>query len=107
MRESSPLVTTSWLNKQAYEEIREDGHPVAVVSGADIVDVLKQHGRGTLSAVRAWLDAKYAAAVDARRTDFSFTSELRVEPRLGGAGEVPSGEDGDSAAGAAGTTASG
>jgi hypothetical protein len=79
------LVTTSWLNKQAYEEVREDGHPVAVVSGADIVDVLKQHGRGTVPAVRAWLDAKYPANNDERPPDFSFTPELRIQPDLGAA----------------------
>lgn len=53
------LVTTSWVNKQAYEEIREDQHPVAVVSASDIVDILTQHGRGSLAAVRDWLAASY------------------------------------------------
>lgn len=53
------LVTTSWIHKQAYEEIREDQHPVAIICAADIVDVLKQHGRGSLPAVRAWLTATY------------------------------------------------
>lgn len=53
------LVTTSWMNKQAYAEIREDQHPVAVVAAADIVDVLRQHNRGTVQAVKTWLAATY------------------------------------------------
>ena len=55
------LVTTSWVNKQAYEEIREDNHPVVIVCGADIVNVLKDHGRGSLAAVQNWLATSYPA----------------------------------------------
>jgi hypothetical protein len=64
------LVTTSWVNKQAYAEIREDQHPVAVLCAADIVAVLRQQGRGSLGAVRAWLSATYPtpAAPDATST---------------------------------------
>lgn len=49
------LVTTSFVNQQAYEEIRDDGHPVAIVSGADIVDAIRSAGIGDVQAVTAWL----------------------------------------------------
>ena len=37
-------------------EIREDRHPVVLVCGNDIVNLLRQHGYTSPSAVRAWLD---------------------------------------------------
>ncbi|MFE1937536.1 restriction endonuclease [Streptomyces sp. NPDC059474] len=49
------LVTTSHFNQQVQSEIHEDGHPIALVCGRDIVDALRQHGRTTVSAVRGWL----------------------------------------------------
>lgn len=55
------LVTTSWVHKQAYEEIREDRHPVAIVCAADIVQVLRDNGRGSVAAVKAWLESAYPA----------------------------------------------
>ena len=43
-RQFGILVTTSWVHDQAYREIVEDGHPVMILSGADIVDVLRRNG---------------------------------------------------------------
>ena len=40
-RQFGVLVTTSHLDTQAYQEIREDGHPVVVLAGRDIADILK------------------------------------------------------------------
>lgn len=53
------LVTTSFVNGQAYREIRDDGHPVAVVCGVDIVRTLKARGWGDVDAVRRWLDMQF------------------------------------------------
>ncbi len=50
------LVTTSFFHRQVQEEVHEDGHPIALVSGRDIVDVLRQHGRTTASGVQQWLE---------------------------------------------------
>jgi hypothetical protein len=49
------LVTTSFFHKQVQEEVHEDGHPIALVCGQDIVDALRQHGRTTVASVRQWL----------------------------------------------------
>ena len=46
-RQFGVLVTTSPLDAQAYKEIREDGHPVVVLAGRDIVDILKKLGFNT------------------------------------------------------------
>ncbi|MGW2082129.1 restriction endonuclease [Streptomyces sp. NPDC001939] len=49
------LVTTSYFHKQVQEEVHEDGHPIVLISGRDIVDALRQDGRTTVDAVRQWL----------------------------------------------------
>ena len=39
-RQFGVLVTTSIVAKQAYEEVREDGHPIIFICGKDIVEIL-------------------------------------------------------------------
>lgn len=39
-RQFGVLVTTSFVSKQAYDEIVEDGHPIAIISGRDIINIL-------------------------------------------------------------------
>lgn len=58
-RQFGVLVTTSHLDAQAYKEIREDGHPVVVFAGRDIVEVLKGKGLDTLPALRRHLSERY------------------------------------------------
>ncbi len=50
------LVTTSFIGKQAYEEIREDRHPVVLMTGADISRVLQANGYDNVNKLDAWLD---------------------------------------------------
>ena len=54
-RQFGILVTTSYVNLQAYREIKEDEHPIVVISGADIVAILRGNNLSTLSSVQAWL----------------------------------------------------
>jgi hypothetical protein len=58
-RQFGVLVTTSHLHEQAYREVREDGHPVVVLAGVDLVRILKDAGLGNLKALQAWLALKY------------------------------------------------
>lgn len=53
------FVTTSFIGRQAYKEIREDGHPVVIISGRDIVEILRSKGYGSVSAVRSWLTTTF------------------------------------------------
>ena len=76
-RQFGVLVTTSFVNRQAYQEIREDGHPVAIVCGRDIVQVLKRRGWGSRLAVRAWLEAEFPISVAPPRLDSSRVSIAR------------------------------
>jgi Restriction endonuclease AspBHI N-terminal/Restriction endonuclease len=55
-RQFGVLVTTSYLSDQAYKELKDDGHPVVVISAADIVRVLRRK-IGSFAAIRNWLDA--------------------------------------------------
>jgi hypothetical protein len=58
-RQFGVLVTTSYVNSQAYREIREDGHPVVILAGRDIVAVLKAHGLETVAQLRRHLGDEY------------------------------------------------
>lgn len=58
-RQFGVLVTTSYVDAQAYREIKEDGHPVIIMSGQDIVDLLRESGRGTPHSVRSWLEQEF------------------------------------------------
>ncbi len=53
------FVTTGYVGKQAYEEIRGDEQPIIVICGRDIAELLKKHGHSTPAAVRAWLEATF------------------------------------------------
>lgn len=58
-RQFGVLVTTSYLAPQAYEELRDDDHPVVVISARDIVDILKRQGVATPSQAEAWLQREF------------------------------------------------
>jgi Restriction endonuclease AspBHI N-terminal/Restriction endonuclease len=60
-RQFGVLVTTSHLDAQAYREIREDGHPIVVLAGRDLVDRLKARGLDNVAAVQRHLQEAYAA----------------------------------------------
>lgn len=58
-REFGVMVTTSYVHEQAYREIREDGHPIIVFSGRDIVNTLRAVGITTIPALQAWLEQEF------------------------------------------------
>jgi hypothetical protein len=37
-------VTTSFLSSQAYQEIKDDGHPINIVAARDRANVLDENG---------------------------------------------------------------
>ena len=65
-RQFGVFVTTSYLRKQAYEEITEDGHPVVVISGGDISSILIANGYSSRKEVRHWLRGIDGTGVDRR-----------------------------------------
>ena len=54
-RQFGILVTTSYLDRQAYREIKEDGHPIVVVSAIDIARILKKSGIATVNDLQTWV----------------------------------------------------
>jgi hypothetical protein len=54
-RQFGVIVTTSYVHSQAYKEIKEDAHPIIVISGADIVEILVRNGIATLEMLASWL----------------------------------------------------
>jgi hypothetical protein len=41
-RQFGIIITTSYLAKQAYEEVKSDGHPIVIISGGDIAQLMHQ-----------------------------------------------------------------
>jgi hypothetical protein len=58
-RQFGVLVTTSWVDLQAYKEIKEDEHPIVVVSATDIVELLRRNGKGSAAIVTSWLAEEF------------------------------------------------
>jgi hypothetical protein len=62
-RQFGILVTTGYLDQQAYKEIKEDQHPIVVVAAADIIRLLKETGYSTPSAIRSWLEQAFPVSL--------------------------------------------
>jgi hypothetical protein len=43
------------IARQAYEEVREDRHPIVFISGRDITEILIQNGKNTTQLVGEYL----------------------------------------------------
>lgn len=54
-RQFGVFVTTSYVQRQAYKEIKQDDHPVLVLSGGDIAKILIESGRKTTEDVESWI----------------------------------------------------
>ena len=59
-RQFGVLITTSHLVAQAYQEIREDGHPIVVLAGRDVIERLKATGLDNIPAIRQYLNRAYS-----------------------------------------------
>lgn len=55
-REFGVLVTTSFIDKQAYSEVIDDGHPVILVTARDIVGILRSAGYSSPPLVESWIE---------------------------------------------------
>jgi len=58
-RQFGVFVTTNYVAVQAYKEVREDQHPVVILSGIDIVNILRSHGFSTKKSLSAWLEQDF------------------------------------------------
>ncbi len=53
-RQFGILITTSYVDKQAYKEVVEDGHPVLIVTASDIAGILRTNSINS-SGINDWL----------------------------------------------------
>lgn len=65
-RQFGIMMTTSYVHKQAYEEVIEDGHPILIVSASDIAQILRNNSIMS-GDIDDWLDSIDKA--DTRRTN--------------------------------------
>lgn len=60
-RQFGILITTSFLSAQAYEELIEDAHPIVVIAGGDIAELLVDRiGLANGADTTAWLQSNYS-----------------------------------------------
>jgi len=59
-RQFGVLVTTSVVARQAYQEVREDEHPIIFISGKDIAETLITNGYNTSQMVQNFLDNEFS-----------------------------------------------
>jgi hypothetical protein len=64
-RQFGILVTTSYVDKYAYKEIKEDQHPIMIIAADDIVRLLRDHGLGEVEALKSWLASEFPLAAEA------------------------------------------
>lgn len=55
-RQFGIMITTSYISKQAYDEVKEDGHPIILITGRDIVRILRSKHYSSEN-IDAWLDS--------------------------------------------------
>ncbi len=41
-RQFGIMITTSYVDKQAYQEVVDDGHPILIVTATDIAGILRK-----------------------------------------------------------------
>ncbi|WP_315783150.1 restriction endonuclease [Bradyrhizobium sp. SZCCHNPS1003] len=58
-RQFGVLVTTSVVGRQAYEEVREDKHPIIFLCGKDISDIVTSNGFNTPELLSALLEREF------------------------------------------------
>lgn len=56
-RQFGILVTTSYIHIQAYKEIIDDGHPVILICGKDIINILKKSAIRSQQEILDWLNS--------------------------------------------------
>lgn len=58
-RQFGIFITTSYVGSQAYKEIIEDQHPIVIVSGKDIIEILINSGITDKKQLELWLKANF------------------------------------------------
>ena len=62
-RQFGIFVITSYLDVQAYKEIKEDRHPIIVLAANDILALLKRNGYSDEKSVHEWLQLEFPVLI--------------------------------------------
>ena len=54
-RQFGIFITTSYVNKQTYEEVLEDKHPILIITASDIAEILRLNKINSKN-IHEWLD---------------------------------------------------
>lgn len=63
-RQFGVLITTSYVDKQAYQEVVEDGHPILVVTATDIARILR------VNSITSEDIDEYLSSIDSKRKEW-------------------------------------
>lgn len=64
-RQFGIMITTGYVDKQAYSEVIEDGHPILIVTASDIAGILRNNAINSLN-VEEWLQSVDSESTKAR-----------------------------------------
>ena len=73
-RQFGVMVTTSYVNSQAYKEVIEDGHPIMIMSANDIAQVLRNNSINSSN-----IDEYLMSLNDTRRQQINRLKEYAKE----------------------------
>jgi hypothetical protein len=82
-RQFGILVTTSYVDVQAFREIKEDAHPIIIVSGLDIVELLRMNGHGSVDSANAWLHREFSGAKRVQDAAAATQGSRKSSPHAG------------------------
>lgn len=75
-RQFGIMITTSYVAQQAYEEIVEDGHPIVIITGKNIIDyIFDKLQKRTVEELDKWLKLNYYASPRKKNTEYAFSNE--------------------------------
>ena len=62
-RQFGIMITTSYVAEQAYKEVLEDGHPIVIICGRDIIDyIYNELEIRDKDVLKEWLDLNYSSS---------------------------------------------
>ena len=74
-RQFGVMITTSYVDKQAYKEVMEDGHPILIVTASDIAQTLR-HNAITSNNIDEWLTSLDESDTRMKKTAGTYVSRL-------------------------------
>ena len=74
-RQFGVMITTSYVDNQAYKEVIEDGHPILIVTATDIAQTLRRNSI-TSDNIDEWLDSLSEADSRMNKRVFSYAEKL-------------------------------